>query len=125
MNSRDFKSPSKSLSTRIDDESPGEFSPDAHADSSSISGSPGSFSGSDRDHDGAQLEFSAILGSIATPAPEPHDLRKFMTEYTMCAMCDTKLEIRHEINTNDLKVKEEAHCPSCGIRVRSKHHLMH
>ena len=51
--------------------------------------------------------------------------RRFMDEHTTCAMCDTKLEIRHEINMNDLKVKEEAHCPSCGIRVRSSHHLMH
>lgn len=40
-------------------------------------------------------------------------------------MCDTKLEIRHEINKNDLKIKEEAHCPSCGIRVRIAHHMMH
>ena len=51
--------------------------------------------------------------------------RRYMTEHSSCAMCDTKLEIRHEINKNDLKLKEEAHCPSCGIRVRSAHHLLH
>lgn len=51
--------------------------------------------------------------------------RRFMTEHSSCAMCDTKLEIRHEINKNDLKIKEEAHCPSCGIRVRIAHHMMH
>ena len=50
---------------------------------------------------------------------------RYLTEHSTCAMCDTKLEIRHEINKNDLKIKEEAHCPSCGIRVRSCHHLMH
>jgi hypothetical protein len=50
--------------------------------------------------------------------------RQFVTEHSTCAMCDTRLEIRHEINRNDLKIKEEAHCPSCGIRVRSSHHLM-
>jgi DNA-directed RNA polymerase subunit RPC12/RpoP len=53
-----------------------------------------------------------------------HQLR-YVNEHSTCAMCDTTLEIRHEINRNDLKVKEEAHCPSCGIRVRSSHHLMH
>ncbi len=50
---------------------------------------------------------------------------RYMTAHSACAMCDTKLEIRHEINKNDLKIKEEAHCPSCGIRVRSAHHLLH
>jgi DNA-directed RNA polymerase subunit RPC12/RpoP len=53
-----------------------------------------------------------------------HQVR-YVAEHSNCAMCDTKLEIHHEINLNDLKVKEEAHCPSCGIRVRSKQHLMH
>jgi DNA-directed RNA polymerase subunit RPC12/RpoP len=51
--------------------------------------------------------------------------RRFLVEHSSCAMCDTKLEIRHEINKNDLKIKEEAHCPSCGIRVRVAHHMMH
>jgi DNA-directed RNA polymerase subunit RPC12/RpoP len=50
---------------------------------------------------------------------------RFMNEHNSCAMCDSKLEIRHEVNGKELKVKEEAHCPACGIRVRSSHHLMH
>ena len=50
---------------------------------------------------------------------------RYMTEHATCAMCDSTLEIRHDANLKDLKVKEEAHCPSCGIRVRSSHHLMH
>ena len=57
--------------------------------------------------------------------PLPHHQRRYLNEHSTCAMCDSALEIRHEINKNDLKVKEEAHCPSCGIRVRSSHHLMH
>jgi len=55
---------------------------------------------------------------------EPQHVR-FLTEHSTCAMCDSVLEIRHEINRADLRVKEEAHCPLCGIRVRSNHHLMH
>jgi len=50
---------------------------------------------------------------------------RYITEHSTCAMCETLLEVRHEINRGNLKVKEEAHCPSCGIRVRSSHHLMH
>lgn len=55
---------------------------------------------------------------------EPQQTR-FLTEHSTCAMCDSVLEIRHEINRTELRVKEEAHCPLCCIRVRSKHHLMH
>lgn len=51
--------------------------------------------------------------------------RRLITELSTCAMCESELEIRHESNKPELKVKEEAHCPSCGIRVRSAHHLMH
>jgi hypothetical protein len=51
--------------------------------------------------------------------------QRFLTEHSSCAMCDTPLDIKHDINRTDLKVKEEAHCPCCGIRVRSCQHLMH
>lgn len=51
--------------------------------------------------------------------------RVYMTAHSNCAMCDTKLEIRHEINKIEWKIKEEAHCPSCHLRVRSAHHLLH
>lgn len=54
-----------------------------------------------------------------------NEQKRFLTEHSTCAMCDSDLEIRHEINRPDLRVKEEAHCPLCGIRVRSNHHLMH
>ncbi len=54
----------------------------------------------------------------------PQSLR-YLVAHSTCAMCETKLEIRHEINKNEWKLKEEAHCPSCGIRVRSAHHLLH
>lgn len=63
----------------------------------------------------------------STPAEEllTAGQTRYVTEHLTCAMCDSALEIRHEIHRDDLKVKEEAHCPSCGIRVRSSHHLMH
>lgn len=50
---------------------------------------------------------------------------RFITEHSTCAMCDSILDIRHESDRALLKVKEEAHCPSCGIRVRSVVYPMH
>lgn len=49
---------------------------------------------------------------------------RYVFEHQTCAMCENELEITHDINRLELRVKEEAHCPSCGIRVRSSHHLM-
>ena len=51
--------------------------------------------------------------------------QRYVHEHVTCAMCDTELEILHEVDLKNLKVKEQAHCPCCGIRVRSTHHLMH
>lgn len=74
------------------------------------------------------------LGSSTTTAATDDDLRasknaseqaRFVTEHSTCAMCDSVLDIRHESDRTLLKVKEEAHCPSCGIRVRTGQHLMH
>ena len=70
-----------------------------------------------------QTEFSEI--TIITPQQLSGAQRVYMTAHSSCAMCDTKLEIRHEINKIDSKIKEEAHCSSCGIRVRSAQHVLH
>jgi hypothetical protein len=64
------------------------------------------------------------LLEIVNEAIHPHQEHR-VSEQASCAMCDSMLEIRHEINTNGLKVKEEAHCPCCGIRVRVTQHLLH
>lgn len=67
---------------------------------------------------------SPAAGSeTATSARAASD--RFVNEHSLCAMCDSELEISHEINRTELKVKEQAHCPSCEIRVRTSHHLMH
>lgn len=68
---------------------------------------------------------AVITDENGTDSPLPAHQLRYMVEHSSCAMCDTKLEIRHEINKNDWKLKEEAHCPSCGIRVRSAHHILH
>ena len=74
------------------------------------------------------LQESPVSDVVVTPGvqtPLSVVQTRYMTEHATCAMCDSHLEIRHDANRKDLKVKEEAHCPSCGIRVRSSHHLMH
>jgi hypothetical protein len=55
----------------------------------------------------------------------PAHQARYLKEHSQCAICDTQLEIHHEINTKDLKLKEEAYCSQCGIRARSSLHLVH
>lgn len=50
---------------------------------------------------------------------------RYVREHSHCAMCESQLEIHHEIDTQELKVKEEAYCPQCSILVRRSQHLMH
>lgn len=44
---------------------------------------------------------------------------QFVKEHSHCAICETKLEIHHEINMKDSVVKEEAYCQCCGVRART------
>ena len=79
------------------------------------------------DNFGIELETPAPASESATADTTllaTHQ-RRFLYEHQTCAMCDSVLEIMHDINKKELKVKEQANCPSCGIRVRSSHHLMH
>lgn len=69
------------------------------------------------------LETDAFSLDITEPLPSHQ--KRFLAEHSTCAMCETQLDVRHEVNKSTLKVKEEAHCPSCGIRVRSHQYLMH
>jgi DNA-directed RNA polymerase subunit RPC12/RpoP len=59
-----------------------------------------------------------------TEMPHVNSQERYIFEHNTCAMCESELEIRHEINMKELKLKEEAHCPSCGIRVRSTSHFL-
>lgn len=70
----------------------------------------------------SKQENTVTFAEISTSVPRQ---QRFINEHSCCAMCDSLLEIRHEINKSELKVKEEAHCPSCCLRVRVAHHAMH
>lgn len=64
-----------------------------------------------------------------TPATKDRPLSirqfRFVREHTHCALCENELKIQHKINTEGDKVKEEAHCVTCAVRVRSHLHTLH
>ena len=80
---------------------------------------------SDAPSGGTEAPVSDVIPSDLSQSPLSALQARFMSEHATCAMCDSTLEIVHDVNREALKVKEEAHCPCCGIRVRSSHHLMH
>ena len=42
-----------------------------------------------------------------------------------CCLCGTELIFHHEIDSLDQSVKENASCPSCGIQLKEREHLLH
>lgn len=44
----------------------------------------------------------------------------FIEEENICCICGTSLEFRHQINHSSATVTEEASCPVCGIRNKSR-----
>lgn len=47
------------------------------------------------------------------------DQLKYVFEQNHCAICESKLELSHEVNVEQELVKEQAHCPACKIKVRN------
>ncbi len=43
---------------------------------------------------------------------------QFVRAHSHCAICETELEIHHDINMTERVVEEEAYCGCCGIRAR-------
>ena len=41
-----------------------------------------------------------------------------------CCLCGTKLIFKHKIDYLTLDVREEADCPTCGIRMKTKNHRL-
>ena len=55
----------------------------------------------------------------------PAQMQNFLVAHTHCLLCETELEIHHEINLKEKKVKEDAYCPRCGVKTRSQVHSVH
>lgn len=37
-----------------------------------------------------------------------------------CCLCGSTLNFKHEVDYSTLRIKEDAHCPSCQIQMKSK-----
>lgn len=45
---------------------------------------------------------------------------EFVQSHNHCILCHSTLELRHIQIEDGQAVKEEAHCPECDVRTRSK-----
>jgi hypothetical protein len=44
---------------------------------------------------------------------------------THCCLCGGELEFQHKTDYLLLKIQEDAHCPTCSIRMKSREHTIH
>jgi transcription elongation factor Elf1 len=58
----------------------------------------------------------------ATDIPTPTDT--FLENYQNCPLCGTELLFTHVTHFVKGQATEEAHCPSCAIRVRHAEHTL-
>lgn len=50
--------------------------------------------------------------------------KAFIALQCNCVLCATQLELKLTSQENSIEVKEEAFCPQCNIRMRSKSHTL-
>lgn len=50
--------------------------------------------------------------------------REFIISQNNCVLCGTVLELKHVTNHGVLEVKEEAFCPHCEVKTRTKTHAL-
>lgn len=50
--------------------------------------------------------------------------KNFVALQCNCVLCCTPLELKFTPTENPAEMKEEAHCPQCKIRMRSKIHIV-
>jgi len=41
-----------------------------------------------------------------------------------CCLCGSNLKFKHEVDYLTLSIKEDAHCPSCNIQMKSRSHTL-
>ncbi|MCM2281541.1 MAG: hypothetical protein NDI61_06815 [Bdellovibrionaceae bacterium] len=46
-------------------------------------------------------------------------------DFIKCCLCGSDLVFQHQVNYSSLAVREDAHCPACQIRLRSRDHILH
>jgi hypothetical protein len=69
----------------------------------------------------------SLIRSVKRKDLEPQQMR-YATEHERCVLCDSKLEVRHEVQrriTDDQRIVQEiAECPKCRIKCRTIEHGM-
>lgn len=45
-------------------------------------------------------------------------------DHNTCCLCGSELKFQHRIDYLTLEVKEESHCPSCRIQMRSRDYVL-
>lgn len=53
-----------------------------------------------------------------TSQNQEHEI--ILIDENTCCLCGTELKFEHKVDYMILSVKEEAHCPSCHIKMKSK-----
>ena len=41
-----------------------------------------------------------------------------------CCLCGSNLKFNHAVDYLTLMIKEDAHCPSCNIKMKSREHVL-
>lgn len=49
----------------------------------------------------------------------------FVDSENNCCLCGSDLAFEHETDLLTLTVREEAHCPTCGVQLKEKEHILH
>jgi C4-type Zn-finger protein len=64
---------------------------------------------------------TAQFGEIVTAYESQEKTHQwFIEEEHACPLCGTTLDLHHEIDPMDLKISEQARCPSCKITTKTK-----
>lgn len=50
--------------------------------------------------------------------------REFIISQNNCVLCGTVLELKHIVEVGVDEVKEEAFCPHCDVKTRSRTHVL-
>ncbi len=50
--------------------------------------------------------------------------REFVDSQSNCVLCSTVLELKHQTTQEKIEIKEEAYCPQCEMRTRSKSYIL-
>lgn len=53
---------------------------------------------------------------------EEHEM--ILDDENNCCLCGSNLKFSHNVDYLTLMIKEDAHCPSCKIQMKSKEHKL-